>query len=156
MAAAAELFGNFGDINIAFRTQTGAIDTRRGLFEERRGFDFAHCQRIVHKSVGIFFGRFEKLEIAGALMSRGIFALEDDPVRAIRDEKGLTQVSDAGALEAAVDRILAANPKEAESYRGGKVGLLSFFVGQIMKETRGKANPKVVQEVLRKKLGQGG
>ena len=78
------------------------------------------------------------------------------PVRAIRDEKGLTQVSDAGALEAAVDRILAANPKEVESYRGGKAGLLSFFVGQIMKETKGKANPKVVQEVLRKKLGQGG
>ncbi len=75
------------------------------------------------------------------------------PVRAIRDEKGLTQVSDAGALEAAVDRILAANPKEVESYRGGKAGLLSFFVGQVMKETRGKANPKVVQEVLRRKLG---
>jgi aspartyl-tRNA(Asn)/glutamyl-tRNA(Gln) amidotransferase subunit B len=77
------------------------------------------------------------------------------PVRAIRDEKGLTQVSDAGALETAVDRILAANPKEVESYRGGKAGLLSFFVGQVMKETKGKANPKMVQEVLRKKLGQG-
>ena len=78
------------------------------------------------------------------------------PVRAIRDEKGLTQVSDAAALEAVVDRILAANPKEVESYRGGKAGLLSFFVGQIMKETKGKANPKIVQEVLRKKLGQWG
>ena len=51
------------------------------------------------------------------------------------------------------DRIIAANPKEAESYRKGKTGLLSFFVGQIMKETRGKANPKIVQEVLRRKLG---
>jgi len=75
------------------------------------------------------------------------------PIRSIRDEQGLTQVSDAGALEEIVSRILAANPKEAESCRGGKTGLLSFFVGQVMKETRGKANPKIVQEVLRKKLG---
>jgi aspartyl-tRNA(Asn)/glutamyl-tRNA(Gln) amidotransferase subunit B len=75
------------------------------------------------------------------------------PIRLLRDEKGLTQVSDAGAIEDAVDKVIAANPKEAESYRNGKSGLLSFFVGQVMKETRGKANPKVVQEVIRKKLG---
>ena len=56
---------------------------------------------------------------------------------------------------ARLDRVLAANPKEVESYRGGKAGLLSFFVGQIMKETKGKANPKSLQEVLRKKLGRG-
>ncbi len=75
------------------------------------------------------------------------------PVRQIRDEKGLTQLSDAGALEAIVDRVIAENPKEAESYRAGKAGLLSFFVGRIMKETKGKANPRMVQEVLRAKLG---
>jgi aspartyl-tRNA(Asn)/glutamyl-tRNA(Gln) amidotransferase subunit B len=75
------------------------------------------------------------------------------PVRQLRDEKGLTQVSDAGALEAIVDKIIAANPKEVSSYRGGKAGLLSFFVGQVMKETRGKANPRVVQEVLKARLG---
>jgi aspartyl-tRNA(Asn)/glutamyl-tRNA(Gln) amidotransferase subunit B len=75
------------------------------------------------------------------------------PVRQIRDEKGLTQVSDIGMLEAIVDKVIAGHPKEAESYRAGKTGLLSFFVGQIMKETRGKANPKVVQEVLKARLG---
>jgi aspartyl-tRNA(Asn)/glutamyl-tRNA(Gln) amidotransferase subunit B len=75
------------------------------------------------------------------------------PFRRLRDEKGLTQVSDASALDAVVDKILAASPKEVESYRGGKTGLLSFFVGQVMKESRGKANPKIVQEVLKKKLG---
>jgi aspartyl-tRNA(Asn)/glutamyl-tRNA(Gln) amidotransferase subunit B len=74
------------------------------------------------------------------------------PIRKLREEKGLTQVSDAAALEAIVDRIIAAHPKEVESYRGGKVGLLSFFVGQVMRETRGKANPKVVQEVLKGRL----
>ncbi len=74
-------------------------------------------------------------------------------IRQLRDEKGLTQLSDAGAIEEAVAKVLAANPKEAQSYRNGKTGLLSFFVGQVMKETKGKANPRVVQEVLRKKLG---
>jgi aspartyl-tRNA(Asn)/glutamyl-tRNA(Gln) amidotransferase subunit B len=75
------------------------------------------------------------------------------PVRQLRDEKGLTQISDAGALEAIVDKVIAANAKEVTSYRGGKTGLLSFFVGQVMKETRGKANPRVVQEVLKARLG---
>jgi aspartyl-tRNA(Asn)/glutamyl-tRNA(Gln) amidotransferase subunit B len=75
------------------------------------------------------------------------------PIRELRDERGLTQVSDAGAIEEAVAKVLAANPGEAESYRKGKTGLLSFFVGQVMKETRGKANPRIVQEVLKKKLG---
>ena len=75
------------------------------------------------------------------------------PFRLLRDEKGLTQVSDASELDAVVDKVLAASPKEVESYRGGKTGLLSFFVGQVMKESRGKANPKIVQEVLKKKLG---
>ncbi|MBI5419288.1 MAG: Asp-tRNA(Asn)/Glu-tRNA(Gln) amidotransferase subunit GatB [Deltaproteobacteria bacterium] len=75
------------------------------------------------------------------------------PIRRIRDEKGLTQVSDTGALEEIAAKVLAANPKEVESYRNGKAGLLSFFVGQVMKETRGKANPRIVQEVLKKKLG---
>ena len=75
------------------------------------------------------------------------------PFRTLRDEQGLTQVSDASALDVIVEKILAASPKEVESYRGGKVGLLSFFVGQVMRESRGKANPKVVQEVLKRKLG---
>ena len=75
------------------------------------------------------------------------------PVRQIRDEKGLTQVSDIGMLEAIADKVIAGHPKEADSYRAGKTGLLSFFVGQVMKETRGKANPKMVQEVLKARLG---
>ena len=73
------------------------------------------------------------------------------PFRTLRDEQGLTQLSDASALDLLVDKILAASPKEVEGYRAGKAGLLSFFVGQVMKESRGKANPKMVQEVLKKK-----
>ena len=67
-------------------------------------------------------------------------------------EKGLVQISDSSALEAAVDEVIAANPAEVEAYRGGKTKLISFFVGQIMRATKGKANPALVNELLAKKL----
>jgi aspartyl-tRNA(Asn)/glutamyl-tRNA(Gln) amidotransferase subunit B len=62
-------------------------------------------------------------------------------------------VGDTSELAPIVDRILEANPGQVESYRGGKEGLLGFFVGQVMRETQGKADPKVVNELLREKLG---
>jgi aspartyl-tRNA(Asn)/glutamyl-tRNA(Gln) amidotransferase subunit B len=61
-------------------------------------------------------------------------------------------VADTAELEPIVERILSANPGQVEAYRGGKEGLLGFFVGQVMRETQGKADPKVVNELLRKKL----
>lgn len=67
-------------------------------------------------------------------------------------EKGLVQISDSSALEAAVDKVLADNPAEVEAFRGGKTKLISFFVGQVMCATRGKANPALVNELLAKKL----
>ena len=63
-----------------------------------------------------------------------------------------TAVSDTAELEPVVDAVLAANPGQVEAYRGGKEGLLGYFVGQVMKETGGRANPKVVNELLREKL----
>jgi aspartyl-tRNA(Asn)/glutamyl-tRNA(Gln) amidotransferase subunit B len=62
------------------------------------------------------------------------------------------QITEAGDLEPLVDQILAANPQQVESYRAGKEGLLGFFVGQVMKETEGRANPKLVNDLLREKL----
>ena len=62
-------------------------------------------------------------------------------------------VSDAAALEPLVERVLASNPGQVEQYRSGKHGLLGFFVGQVMRETQGKANARVVNELLREKLG---
>ncbi len=67
-------------------------------------------------------------------------------------EKGLIQVKDAGAIEAVVEEVLAENPGEVALYQAGKDKLLGFFVGQIMKKTKGKANPKMVNEILQKKL----
>jgi aspartyl-tRNA(Asn)/glutamyl-tRNA(Gln) amidotransferase subunit B len=64
-----------------------------------------------------------------------------------------TVIADTAELEPLVERILAENPKQVETYRSGKQGLLGFFVGQVMKETQGKADPKVVNELLREKLG---
>jgi aspartyl-tRNA(Asn)/glutamyl-tRNA(Gln) amidotransferase subunit B len=81
-----------------------------------------------------------------------VFRTGDDP-RAVIQRKGLAQVSDEGAIEAVVDRVLAANPGEVEKYRGGRKNLLGFFVGQVMKEMRGKGNPAVVNALLRRKLG---
>jgi len=71
----------------------------------------------------------------------------------IVEEKGLKQVTDTGAIEAIIDKVIDANPDNVEKYRGGKDKLFGFFVGQVMKETQGKANPAIVNELLKKKLG---
>jgi len=69
-------------------------------------------------------------------------------------EKGLVQVTDQGAIEETIGRILEANPDLVERYRKGKDKLFGYFVGQVMKETQGKANPKLVNELLKKKLAK--
>ena len=71
----------------------------------------------------------------------------------IADAEGLKQVSDTGAIEAAIDDILANNADKVEQYKGGKDKLFGFFVGQTMKAMQGKANPQVVNELLKGKLG---
>ena len=71
---------------------------------------------------------------------------------AIVAERGLVQVSDTGEIDRVIDEVMAANPKQLEQYRGGKEGLFGFFVGQVMKASKGNANPKIVNERLREKL----
>ncbi len=71
---------------------------------------------------------------------------------AIVQEKGLVQVTDSAQIEAIVREVIAANPKEAADYRAGKEKLMGFFVGQVMKASKGKANPQVVNEILKKML----
>ena len=71
---------------------------------------------------------------------------------AIIAEKGLEQVTDSGAIEAEIDKVLEANADKAADYRGGKEKLFGFFVGQVMKATGGKANPTAVNEILKAKL----
>ncbi|MCC2603425.1 Asp-tRNA(Asn)/Glu-tRNA(Gln) amidotransferase subunit GatB [Sphingopyxis yananensis] len=76
-----------------------------------------------------------------------------DGAAKIVDEKGLKQNSDTGAIEAEIAKVLAANADKVEQYKGGKEALFGFFVGQTMKAMQGKANPQVVNELLKKALG---
>jgi aspartyl-tRNA(Asn)/glutamyl-tRNA(Gln) amidotransferase subunit B len=85
-------------------------------------------------------GLFEEIWTSGA-----------DPAELVK-ARGLTQVSDEGTIAAAVDAVLAANPSQVTSYKGGKTGVLGFLVGQVMKSTGGKANPAVVNRLLKERL----
>jgi aspartyl-tRNA(Asn)/glutamyl-tRNA(Gln) amidotransferase subunit B len=72
---------------------------------------------------------------------------------AIVEEKGLKQVTDTGAIEKIVDEVIAENPDNVAAYKGGKDKLFGFFVGQVMKKSQGKANPDIVNNLLKQKLG---
>ena len=104
---------------------------------------FAELQQLIID--GTISGRIAK-EVFEAMFETGQAA------GAIVKEKGLEQVSDSGAIETIVDSVLAANGDKVAEYRSGKDKLFGFFVGQVMKQTQGKANPGLVNEVLMKKL----
>ena len=70
----------------------------------------------------------------------------------IIEEKGLKQISDEGELGRIVSELLAANPEQVEQYRAGKTKVIGFFVGQMMKQTRGRGNPTVINRLLKEKL----
>ena len=80
-----------------------------------------------------------------------LFSMGYDPEIYVK-EKGLAQISDDSALEQTIEQILQENPKEVEAYRAGKKKLMSFFVGQVMRATKGKANPAIVNKLLVKNL----
>jgi aspartyl-tRNA(Asn)/glutamyl-tRNA(Gln) amidotransferase subunit B len=106
------------------------------------------------EQVGELLLLVEKGEISGK-QAKEVYALlegTDRSPRAVVDERGLRVVSDSGAIQAACERVLAAHPDQAASVRSGKKGVIGFLVGQVMKETKGSANPKLVNEVLEKLL----
>jgi len=105
-------------------------------------------------------GKLLKLVEKGAISataSKGVFVemvkTGQDPETIIQ-EKGLAQISDTGALEAAAREILAANPKEVADYKAGKTKVMGFFVGQLMRRTKGQANPQLANEVFKKLLNE--
>jgi aspartyl-tRNA(Asn)/glutamyl-tRNA(Gln) amidotransferase subunit B len=75
-----------------------------------------------------------------------------DPATIVKD-RGLAQVSDSGVIETLVDKAIEANPQSVADYRSGKKAALQFLVGQVMRESRGKANPPMVTQLLAGKLG---
>jgi aspartyl-tRNA(Asn)/glutamyl-tRNA(Gln) amidotransferase subunit B len=104
---------------------------------------------------GALLGIIEKGTIS-ANAGKGVFAemfqTGQDPAQIV-SEKGLGQVSDAGAVQALIDELVAKNPGEVEKYRAGKKQVFGFFVGQVMKALKGKGNPTLVNELLKKTLG---
>ena len=95
---------------------------------------------------GTISGRIAK-EVFEAMWETGRSAAD------IVEQKGLKQISDEGAIAAIVDRLVADNPEQAEQFRAGNEKVIGWFVGQVMKATQGKANPGVVNQLLREKLG---
>jgi aspartyl-tRNA(Asn)/glutamyl-tRNA(Gln) amidotransferase subunit B len=94
-------------------------------------------------------------EISGKQGKDVFAAIEntDKSPRAVVDERGMRVVSDTGALTAICEKIVAANPSQAAQVRAGKKSVLGYFVGQVMKESKGSANPKLVSELLEKLIG---
>jgi aspartyl-tRNA(Asn)/glutamyl-tRNA(Gln) amidotransferase subunit B len=106
-------------------------------------------------ALGEMIGLIEDNTISGKIAKTVFDKMMESgkPAKQIVDEEGLVQVTDMGAIEAAVDAVIAANQDKVSEYRAGKDKLYGFFVGQVMKATGGKANPGLLNESLKKKLG---
>ncbi|MBN2781965.1 MAG: Asp-tRNA(Asn)/Glu-tRNA(Gln) amidotransferase subunit GatB [Campylobacterales bacterium] len=107
------------------------------------------------KKLGFLVKRIEDGTISGKAAKEVLDKLVEEnlEVDGVIDALGLKQVSDTGAIEVICDEIINANPQKVEEYKGGKDKLFGFFVGQVMKASKGSANPQTVNEILKEKLG---
>src|SRR5579872_7301024 len=118
-----------------------------------KGADIAESA-VSAERLGELLALIGKGEISGKL-AKEIFAKmweSGDSARTIIDREGLKQISDTGALEKIIDDVIAASPKQLEQYRSGKTTVIGYFVGQVMKASKGQANPATVNEILRERL----
>ncbi len=105
-------------------------------------------------TLGNLVGLVSKEKISGKLAKEifpKMFTTGKEP-DVILAEEGLTQISDEGALVKIIDEVIAANPKQLEQYRSGKTTVMNFFLGQVMKASRGQADPAAVTKLLKEKL----
>lgn len=121
----------------------------------REGIDISDS-RVSAPGLGGLLDRIADNTISGKIAKEVFDAMWSGEGNAddIIDSRGLKQITDTSAIEAVVDAVIAANPGQVAEYRGGKHKVLGYFVGQVMKETGGKANPGQVNEILRNKLSQ--
>jgi len=107
------------------------------------------------QKLGLLVKRIEDQTISGKAAKEVLDKLMEEnlDVDGVIDALGLKQVTDTGAIEAMCDEIINANPEKVEQYQGGKEKLFGFFVGQVMKASKGSANPQAVNEILKAKLG---
>ena len=110
--------------------------------------------RIAADALAGLLDRIEDKTISGKIAKEVFDAmwLGEGSADQIIEKKGLKQITDSAAIEAIVAAVIEANPEQATDYRAGKEKLLGFFVGQVMKETGGKANPGQVNQIIRKML----
>jgi aspartyl-tRNA(Asn)/glutamyl-tRNA(Gln) amidotransferase subunit B len=123
------------------------------LLRELKGADIQNC-RVTPVHLGELLLMVDKGTISGKI-AKTVFPdmMESGKnPQTIVQEKGLLQVSDEGELLSLVREIVAANPTQAEDYRSGKDKLMGYFVGQLMQKTKGKANPKIANELFAKEL----
>ncbi len=109
---------------------------------------------VTAENLGKLIGLISDDTISGKI-AKDVFDImvsEGGDPEAIVEEKGLKQITDTGAIEAAVDQVIADNPGQADEVRGGNMKAIGWFVGQVMKATGGKANPQAVNQMLRDKL----
>ncbi|HME10548.1 MAG TPA: hypothetical protein VKG25_26070 [Bryobacteraceae bacterium] len=118
-----------------------------------KGQDIAESPVSAEK-LGELVGLIGKGEISGKLAKEVFVKMfaTGEAANLIMEREGLKQINDAGALGKIVDEVIAANPKQVEQYKAGKTTVLGFLVGQIMKASKGQANPGAVNELLREKL----
>ncbi len=119
----------------------------------KEGIEITSCP-LNYQRLGGLLQRIEDETISGKIAKQVFEELWKGDVNAdqIIEQKGLKQISDTGALEKIVDGIIAASPQQLEQYKAGKEKLFGYFVGQVMKQTQGKANPKEVNNLLKPKL----
>lgn len=156
LAETAKVIGK-GEADVATQVANWSLSVAPGVMKalggaNSEGADAANATASAQASI---LAMQDKGEISGG-QAKEIFEIVlktgRDPAE-IAEAEGLKQVSDTGAIEAAVDAIIAANADKVEQYRAGKEALFGFFVGQTMKAMQGKANPGVVNQLLKAKLG---
>ena len=126
-------------------------DILRFINEEKR--EITACP-ITPQALGDLIRLIDEGTISGKIAKEVIDEMykTGKPARTIIAEKGLVQITDEGALAQAIQEVMTANPKQLEQYRGGKDKVFGFFVGQVMKATQGKANPQLINDLLKKML----
>jgi aspartyl-tRNA(Asn)/glutamyl-tRNA(Gln) amidotransferase subunit B len=110
--------------------------------------------KITPAKLGKLISMIDSQEISGKIAKQVFSEMlnsELNPEEVVK-QKGLVQISDSSAIEKIVDQVLAENQKSVDEYKAGKVKLFGFFVGAVMKATKGQANPDLVNELLKKKL----
>jgi len=125
------------------------------LLRELKGDDISSC-KVSPEQLSSLLMMVENNTISGKIAKTVFFDMMETgkDAETIVQEKNLVQVSDEGELTAMVEEIIAANPGQAEDFRNGKTKLMGFFVGQLMQKTKGKANPKMANELFAKALAK--